>query len=92
MPDPQAWYSLVLLVLGPYPRKARHEPELRLASTGRHAVFPGVRPLRRAHAAADRPWVDAYLKHALGLEPSRIFTRSDFRLGENVVEQFEAAA
>jgi WD40 repeat protein len=41
------------------------------------------------HSAADRAWVDGYLKHAVGLDPSRIFTRRDFRLGENVAAEFE---
>ena len=41
------------------------------------------------HSADDRPWVDGYLKHALGLDPSRVLTPGEFRLGEGVSAEFE---
>ena len=41
------------------------------------------------HSAADRAWVDGYLKHALGLDPSRVLTRAEFRLGESIAAEFE---
>jgi WD40 repeat protein len=41
------------------------------------------------HAEADRAWVDGYLKHALGLNPGRVMTPRDFRLGASVVGEFE---
>ena len=44
------------------------------------------------HAEADRAWVDGYLKHALGLDPGRVMTPRDFRLGASVVGEFERGA
>ena len=41
------------------------------------------------HAEADRAWVDGYLRPMLGLEPSRVFSPRDFRLGEGVAAEFE---
>ena len=41
------------------------------------------------HAEADRAWVDGYLKHALGLDPARVLTPRDFRLGASVAAEFE---
>jgi len=41
------------------------------------------------HAEADRAWVDGFLKHALGLDPGRVMTPRDFRLGASVVGEFE---
>ena len=41
------------------------------------------------HAEADRAWVDGYLKPMLGLEPARVFTPRDFRLGVGVAAEFE---
>jgi len=41
------------------------------------------------HAEADRAWVDGYLKHALGLDPGRVMTPRDFRLGASVIGEFE---
>jgi WD40 repeat protein len=41
------------------------------------------------HAEADRAWVDGYLKPMLGLEPARVFTPRNFRLGEGIAAEFE---
>ena len=41
------------------------------------------------HADADRAWVDGYLRHALGLDPARVVTRRDIRLGESVPAEFD---
>jgi hypothetical protein len=41
------------------------------------------------HAESDRAWVDGYLKPMLGLEPARVFTPRDFRLGAVVAAEFE---
>ncbi len=41
------------------------------------------------HAEADRAWVDGYLRHALGLDPDRLLTPREFRLGESIAAEFE---
>jgi hypothetical protein len=41
------------------------------------------------HADADRAWVDGYLKHAMGLDPARVMTPRDFRLGASTAGEFE---
>ena len=38
---------------------------------------------------ADRAWVDGYLRPCLGLDPARVFTPRDFRLGASVAAEFE---
>ena len=42
-----------------------------------------------SYAEADRAWVDGYLRPALGLDPARVLTPRDFRLGESVAAEFE---
>lgn len=41
------------------------------------------------HADADRPWVDGYLKHAVGVEPARLITLRDFTLGSAIPAEFD---
>jgi tetratricopeptide (TPR) repeat protein len=41
------------------------------------------------HADADRAWVDGYLKHAIGVEPSRVATPRDFRPGAPIPAELE---
>jgi len=43
------------------------------------------------HAAADRAWVDGYLKHALGVERDRLITPRDFQLGAPIPAEFDGA-
>ena len=43
------------------------------------------------HAAADRPWVDGYLRHAMGVEPARLITPRDFTLGAAIPAEFDRA-
>ena len=43
------------------------------------------------HAAADRAWVDGYLRHALGVEPAHLITPRDFQLGAPIPAEFDSA-
>jgi hypothetical protein len=54
-----------------------------------HGSAPSVHDLFIVHADADRAWVDGYLKHALGLDPARVMTPRDFRLGASTTGEFE---
>ena len=65
-----------------------HELDVDRAST-RWRPAPPSHDLFIVHAEADRAWVDGYLKHALGLDPARVLTPGDFRLGASVVAEFE---
>ena len=42
-----------------------------------------------SYAETDQAWVDGYLRPALGLDPARVLTPRDFRLGESVAAEFE---
>jgi len=53
------------------------------------APAPPQHDLFIVHAEADRAWVDGYLRHAVGLDPARVLTPRDFRLGASVVAEFE---
>src|SRR4051812_22930761 len=72
-------------------------PSLRGRVMGSLAIEPdhgrgsaaSVYDLFVVHADADRAWVDGYLKHALGLDPARVFTPRDFRLGASTAGEFE---
>jgi len=43
------------------------------------------------HAAADRAWVDGYLRHAMGVEPARLITPRDFTPGASIPAEFDRA-
>src|SRR5262249_11266094 len=55
----------------------------------RGASSPPEFDLFVVHAEADRAWVDGYLKPMLGLDPARVFTPRDFRLGVRTDVEFE---
>ena len=40
---------------------------------------------------ADRAWVDGYLRHAVGVEPDRLITPRDFKLGAPIPAEFDRA-
>ena len=68
-------------------RPVMSETSSRLQSAGMSA--PPEFDLFVVHAEGDRAWVDGYLKPMLGLEPARVFTPRDFRLGQSVGAEFE---
>ena len=41
------------------------------------------------HADADRAWVDGYLKHAIGVDTTRLVTRQGFTLGASIPAEFD---
>ena len=43
------------------------------------------------HADADRAWVEGYLKPILGLEPGRVITPGNFKLGVATTKEFDRA-
>jgi len=43
------------------------------------------------HAEADQAWVDGYLRHAVGVEPARLITPRDFKLGAAIPAEFDRA-
>ena len=43
------------------------------------------------HADADRAWVDRYLRYEVGVEPDRLITRHEFKLGAVITDEFERA-
>lgn len=44
-----------------------------------------------SYADADHGWVEGYLQPALGLSTKRTITKQDFRLGAQIVDEFERA-
>ncbi len=53
------------------------------------AASPPKYDLFVVHSEADRAWVEGYLRQALGLDPARVLTPREFRLGESIAAEFE---